>query len=210
MAGMTNQTSGGAVAQPGQPLPPGERQVNDQDKAQAADWLKRIETAQSRPCIKEAVKRFERNRKLVRGYTNGEGEEKKRLRSNLYFANLAMLRPQIYAKDPEFAVKPARGVPPQDLKKFEAFCETAGVVLHTQLVQGCKLKKRAKRLLTGAYTTSVGWWKLCWQEDVRKDAAIANRLKDTQDNLQRLQKLRADLEDEAAGVEQGRQCTHSA
>ena len=50
-------------------------------------------------------------------------------------------------------------------------------------LQDANLKKRAKRLLTSAYTTSVGWWKCCWQEAENADPQIENRIKDTQDNL---------------------------
>jgi len=174
------------------------REVSPQDKALAADWLKRIDAALARPAIKEATRQFEKNRKLLKGSV-GDGEDKKRLRSNLYFANLAMMRPQIYAKNPEFAVSPTAAVPQERLELVRQFGQTSETLLHQLIIVDCRLKQKAKRLLTAAYTTSIGWWKLCWQEDVRKDQAIADRLNDTQDNLQRLQAQRDALDDPQAG-----------
>lgn len=172
-------------------------EASAQDKALAKDWLKRIDAAISRPSFKEAVSQFEKNRRLLKG-TVGSGEDKKRLRSNLYFANLAMLRPQIYAKDPEFAVSPTKAVPQTQLELVRKFGFTAETLLEQVLIRDCRVKQKSKRMLTAAYTTSVGWLKNCWQEDVRTDQAIMDRLKDTQDNLQRLQTLRQQIDDPAA------------
>lgn len=173
------------------------REVSDQDKALAADWLKRIDAALARPAFKEAVAQFEKNRKLLKGSV-GTGEDKKRLRSNLYFSNLAMLRPQIYAKDPEFSVSPTKAVPADRLELVQKFGYTAETLLEQVLVRDCRLKVKVKRTITSAYTTSVGWLKNCWQEDIRRDPVIMDRLKDTQDNLQRLRTLRAELDDPGA------------
>lgn len=173
------------------------REVSAEDKALAADWLKRIDAALNRPAIKDAQRQFEKNRKLLKGQV-GDGEDKKRLRSNLYFANLAMMRPQIYAKNPEFAVSPTSAVPQTQLALVRAFGQTSETLLRQVVIRDCRLKQKAKRLLTAAYTTSIGWWKLCWQEDVRKDQIIADRLNDTQDNLQRLQAQRDALGDPQA------------
>ena len=171
-----------------------EQPVNEADKRLAANWLKRIETAVGR--FDKDFKRFARNRKLLRG-VNPENEQE-RLLSNLHFANLAMMRPQVYAKDPEFAVKPSLGVPEARKQAMERFSATAEALLSECLVKRAKLKKRAKRMLTGAFATSVGWWKVCWQEDKRTDAIIVNQIKDTQDNLQRLEALRKDLDETSA------------
>jgi len=170
---------------------------SDQDKSLAADWLKRIEDAKDRPGVKEAVAKFERNRKLLRGLI--PGDESKRMRSNLYFAELARMRPQVYAKDPEFAVELSAGVPVDRKEAVQAFAKTAETVLQEMLVRQAKLKKRAKRLLTSCYTTSVGWWKLQWQETPRVDTLIQGRIKDTQDNLAAIEAQRAKLEDPSAG-----------
>ena len=165
---------------------------SEQDKKLAGDWLKRIEAAQNRPAIKEAVAKFERNRKLLRGINP---DTNKKMRSNLYFAELARMRPQVYAKDPEFAVVPNPGVSPNRKEAAENFSKTAVIVLDELLVKKAFLKKRAKRLLTACFTTCVGWWKMQWQETPKVDTLIQNRIKDTQDNLERIQAQREKLDD---------------
>jgi len=191
----------GAQPPAGAPAPKEQRVVSPEDKALAADWLKRIETALARPGIKEAIKRFEENRKLLRGIA----PDGTKMQANLYYANLATMRPQVYAKDPEYAVQPSKGVPEAQLKLVRGLCQTLETVLGAELVKRTKLKKRAKRLLTSAYTTSVGWWKCCWQEDKRTDPLIANQIKDTQDNLIRLERLRDDLADPDAASDTDKQ-----
>lgn len=195
---MPGEVQGTDATQQAAQLAPGQRPpVSDEDKALSADWLKRIEAALARPCIKESFAKFEQNRKLLRGI---DTRTDKKMRANLYFANLAMMRPQVYAKDPEYSIEPTKGVPESQLAAVRSFAETGEALLHQVLVKDCKLKKRAKRLLTSAYATSIGWWKLCWQDGERKqDPIIANRLKDTQDNIERLQQLRQTMEDPAAG-----------
>lgn len=188
--------------QPGQPAQapqpaqqPPERVVSEQDKALARDWLKRIESAQARDDHKRDIKRFEENRKWLRGI---DPENGKKLRTNLHFANLAAMRPQVYAKDPEYSVTPTKAVPEDRLKLWQQFGETAETVLDHYLVRRAKLKKRAKRILTSCYTNAVGWWKVCWQEDRQTDPLIVNQIKDTQDNLDQLKLQREQLQDKSA------------
>lgn len=185
----------GMVAAP-MPQKPAERVVSPEDEKLAADYLKRIEAAKARPAVKAALKTFQRNRQLLRGIDPDNGGKK--LRTNLFFANLAMMRPQVYAKDPEYSVKPTAGVSDADMPKTKKFAETCETVITAELVKGCKLKKRAKRILTSTFATSVGWWKLIFQEDKRTDPLVMNQIKDTQDELMRLQSLRDQIADPQA------------
>ena len=181
-------------------MPPVARNVTAQDKALAADWHKRIEAAIDRH--KEAFKGFDVNRKLLRGIEPNRVESKATMRTNLHYANLAAIRPQIYAKDPDFSVKPKRGVPEDQLPAVLKFGETSELLLHELLIKRGKLKARAKRLLTSSYTTSVGWWKVSWQENKRTDALIQNQIKDIQDNLMRLDALKEEEADPPPGDNQ--------
>lgn len=199
MPGEIDQSMPGASApepqlQPGQRPPP-----SAEDKAHAAGLLKRIDQALARPQVKEAHRKFERNRKLLRGKDPEDGD--KPMRTNLHFSNLAMVRPQVYAKDPEFSVTPTPAVQPEKLEAVTAFTKVAEAVLSQELVKRCKLKKRAKRMLTSAYTTAIGWLKLAWQENKRTDPLIVNQIKDTQDNLQHLEQVRRSLDDPQAGAD---------
>lgn len=190
-----------AAPQPGAvqaPQPPqGRPEPNEQDVKLAADYLKRIQAAKDRPAVKDSIKTFKRNRKLLRGLDPDNGDKK--LRTNLFFANMAMMRPQVYAKDPEYSIKPTAGVPENKLEMWKKFAATSETVIDAELTKGCKLKKRAKRLLTSTFATSVGWWKLIFQEDKRTDPVIMNQIKDTQDELMRLESLRAQINDPQVG-----------
>jgi hypothetical protein len=184
--------------QPGDPTPASptpDREVNEQDRALARDWLKRIETARDSETQKKAIKEFEDNRKWLRGIDPQSG---KRLRVNLHFANLAAMRPQVYAKDPEYSVQPTPAVPRERLALMKKFGETSETVLQHYLVKGARLKRRAKRILTSGYTNGVGWWKVVWQEDRRADAVTSNGIKDSQDNLDQLALQRKQIDDAQA------------
>lgn len=188
-------------AAPGQPA---QRVVSDEDKALSRSLQKAIEGALKDR--EDDFKRFSVNRLALRGFDTTDTTGKKRLRVNLHYANLAAMRPQVYAKDPEFTVQPARGVPEDQLEVMRRFGDTAEAVLEKQLVQDCKLKRRAKRILTSAYTNAAGWWKLCWQDgDMRADPIITNRIKDVQDNLARLEQQRHAMGEAAAGADHERQ-----
>lgn len=181
--------------EPSYPQSVGRTPPSDQEKGHAKLLLKRINAALDRKDVKTASKDFEKNRKRLRGFADSDDGGEKRLRTNLHYANLAMVRPQVYAKDPEFNVTPTAAVAKDDLGKVQKFATTAEAVLTQELVKGCKLKRRAKRLIASCYATALGWWKLSWQEDRRTDPVIANRLKDSQDNLAHLQQVRQQLDD---------------
>jgi len=178
-----------------QPQGAAKRVVSPEDKALAADWLKRIEAACSAAGRREDEKRFADNRKWLRGVDPADG---KKLRTNLHFANLAAMRPQVYAKDPEFSVTVTKSVPTEQIDQWRHFGETAECVLDKMLVKSAKLKKRAKRMLTSGYTAGLGWWKVCWQENRKTDPLITNQIKDIQDNLERLSRQQQEVTDPAA------------
>lgn len=178
-----------------------EREVSAEDKALAADWHKRIKTAVARH--EEAFKGFERNRVLLRGRDPENPKDvSKQIHTNLYFANLATMRPQVYAKDPEFAVRPKKSVPEQQLEIFKAFGETSELLLHQELVKGAGLKTKAKRTLTSTFTTAVGWWKLAWQEPEKPAVEVQSPIKDSQDNMERVEMARQELADPKPGLNQ--------
>lgn len=196
----------GAVPQPGPaPTPPSqvkpERVVSEQDEALAKDYLKRIEAAKTRPAFSKFIETAKRNRQLLRGIDPSLPEKHQRMRTNLHYSNMVVTRVQVYAKDPEYSVRPSEGVAEDKLEATKALADTCEVVLQAELVKGCSLKRRAKRLLTSTFTTSVGWWKLIFQEDKRTDPLIANQIKDTQDNLMRIQAMRDKLDDPTAGTD---------
>lgn len=176
-----------------------EREVSAEEKALVADWNKRLEAALSR--VEKIFKRFEKNRKLLSGRNPDQDNEA--VRANLHFANMAALLPQVYAKDPEYSVRPTSAAPTEKDQQalVRAFSATAETVLTKYLVKDANLKKQAKKLLRAIYATSVGWWKCSWQENRQTDPLIMNQIKDTQDNINRLETLRANLDDPENGAD---------
>lgn len=174
------------------------REITPEEKALVSDWGKRLESAQKR--TEKIFKQFEKNRRLLAG-KDGDSEETKKMRCNLHYGNMASMLPQVYAKDPEFSVSPTAGVGKDQMQAVRVFAQTAEKVISKCLVKDAKLKKQAKKLLRSAFATSIGWWKLSWQEDRRKDPLIINQIKDTQDNINRLEMLRTQLDDPSAGTD---------
>lgn len=170
-----------------------QREISAEEKALVRDWNKRIEAALSR--VEKDFKRFEKNRKLLLGRGENQEGQKTEMRANLFFANMAALLPQVYAKDPEFSAQISAATPSDQQRLIRKFAETSEKALTKCLVQDANLKKQAKKILRSTYATSIGWWKLSWQEDRRKDPIILNKIKDTQDNIDRIEMLLRDLED---------------
>lgn len=171
------------------------RQVSDEDKKLARDWLDKIKAAQERS--KTQFAQFEMNRRLLAGKVKGDRNEKETVRANLHYANMAAMLPQVYAKDPEFAVRPTLAVGPEQLEAVKRFAKAGEAMLTTVLVKGNagQLKKQAKKVVRSNYTTSVGWLKCSYQEDPSKDPLIENRVKDTQDNILRIETLLRNIDD---------------
>lgn len=192
---MLGQPAEGAPQTPtGQP---GERVVSDQDKKLAADWLTRIGAALKR--VETEFKQFEKNRKLLKGRKKTAGDDVDTVRANLHYGNMASMLPQIYAKDPEFAAQPSASVSPEQMVAAKRFAATAEFMLQKVVVKDGKLKGPAKKVIRSTFATSVGWLKASWQEKKQADPLIANRIKDTQDNIDRVQMLLSKLEDQSAG-----------
>jgi hypothetical protein len=177
---------------------PAERQVSEADKKLAADWLTRIEAALTR--VKDKFDTFEANRQLLAGKVSKGSKET--VRANLHYANMASMLPQVYAKDPEFAAQPTPAVPPEQMEAVKRFAETAEIVLEKLVVKDARLKKQAKKQLRSVYATSVGWLKASWQEKKEKDPLIANQLKDTQDNIARVELLLKQANDPTAKADE--------
>lgn len=176
------------------------RVVSDEDKALSREWLKRIAAALDRPEVKRAHKTFKRNRLLLAGRnpdaTSADQDAPGlRVRTNLHYANMAAMLPQVYAKDPEFSGRPLPSVSPDQMDAAKKFAMTAEIVLSRVFIKDCKVKVKAKKLLRSAYATSIGWWKLTWQEKTETDPIVTARLKDTQDNIDRIQQLRDSIDD---------------
>lgn len=175
-----------------------EEQTSDQQKAMARKWGKRLDRALKERQESKLEKRLKKLRRYVRGEEGDDGE-KGLVRTNIIHANFAAILPQVYAKNPEIAVTPSEAASDDRYAWVTPFCKTMQAVMNRVFVEDGKLKQRAKAAIRSAMTTGFGWAKLSWQKDIRRDPLINNRIADTQDNLQRVRKLLADIREGDGG-----------
>ena len=164
-----------------------------QSKALARQWGKRLEKALKDRTEDKTEKRYKTLREYVRGDVGDDGEAGL-VRTNIIHSNFAAILPQIYAKNPEIAVTPTENVG-SAVPWVPGFSKTLQVVIDRKFVKDGKLKKRAKSAIRSAMTTAIGWAKVSWQKDVRTDPLIENRINDTQDNIQRIRHLIAEIKE---------------
>lgn len=146
---------------------------------------------------------YHKNIKKWRMYARGrqyedEAEEKTKLvRANLIYSTLAAAIPRIYARNPEIEVSPTEAVEPQRYTVIRNFCRTLQIVLNDQFspVVG-NLKAKAKANIMATQTSAMGWLKVIYQKDIRKDPIIETRMNDTQDNILKIESLLKDVKDE--------------
>jgi hypothetical protein len=168
-------------------------QEDPSQKALAKQWGKRLDKCLKKQREDKTEKRYKELRAYVRGDVGDDGEAGL-VRTNIIHSNFAAILPQIYAKNPEIAVTPTENAG-SVVPWVPGFCKTLQSVIDRVFVKDGRLKKRAKSAIRSAMTTSTGWAKVSWQEDIRKDPIIENRISDTQDNLQRIQYLIAEIQE---------------
>jgi hypothetical protein len=110
-------------------------------------------------------------------------------RTNMIFATIAAMMPELYAKNPTIGCSPTDAVTAQEMGKVKKFCATAEKVIRNMLVEEGKLKKRAKANIRAACATGYGVLKVIYQKEYRGDPIAVRRIEDTQDNLARVEAL---------------------
>ena len=81
------------------------------------------------------------------------------------------------------------------------FAATLEIVI-SKLWKKAKLKRRARRQVRSALTTSIGWLKVSWQEREMSDPATAVRIRDLKESVARIVKLRGELAEAGDSVEE--------
>jgi hypothetical protein len=119
----------------------------EDEKKVVGDWLKRVTRAEDEPKFKEWRENLDKLRRYERG---GQTVDDKKCRTNMVFATIAAMMPELYAKNPTIAVTPTDAVPDPELGKVKKFCATAEKVVRKMLVEEGKLKKRAKANIRAA------------------------------------------------------------
>lgn len=180
----------GTAAQPGDQTQPLKDLAALEPDPLARKWAKRIKAA-----IKHWEKfhqRVQYNRELVAGFDwskDAKSAEFYKLRANLIHGTITAMLPTIYARNPEISFSPAYRK--ASLKKF---CSTIEAVTNRHL-HDAGLKSKAKRAVRAAITVSWGVLKVVYQRDYRSDPVVLGRIKDTQDNIARIEQMLATLED---------------
>ncbi len=179
----------------------GRPEPTEREKAHVSKLLAEIKAYLDDSEIKARFAQFDKYRKTFRGYRNGERDKK--YRTNLIYANIAAILPQVYAKDPDISFSPTEIVEPARYALVKKFAKTGEIVTREQL-RRADLKRRAKAAVRSTMTVSLSWWKVGWQDDKRTDPQITNRINDVQDDIERL-KLLANQSEDAQGGDQQRQ-----
>jgi hypothetical protein len=184
-----------ATTEPTLPAPGKDREVSDQERALVGAFRKRIEAVERNEAGR--FRRYEEFRRYYQGTIHDDGA-KGLVRTNMIFSTIATLLPATYAKDPEISVTPSEAVEPARYKVFKKFAKTLEICINRLFVREARLKVRAKAALRAAMTCQVGWVKVTFQKDIRRDPIIANRIADVQENLNRIHALGQRLEDESS------------
>lgn len=148
---------------------------------------------------------IEKNRLYAAGEQHSDGEngvldEEGVVRANLILPELKKATIEAYARNPEFAIEPTKAVPAAQYNAWREVGLTCERLLEYQFSPAqANLKSAIKRAVRGADTTGHGWLKVVYQKDILKDPILTERLHDTQDDLQRLDRLI----DETREIEKG-------
>ena len=170
--------------------------VPDPQLAHAEKWNKRIKAASEKQ--RDLRTRWKTARKYVEGRVHDDGESGL-VRVNLIQTILSTIQPQVYAKNPEISVTPQEQVDSAGYPAMMTFSRTVEIMLNRLFVADARLKERGKAAVRSALTTTVGWMKLSYQQDIRRDPQIEHRINDTQDNIRHLEALSLELKDGNSG-----------
>ncbi len=166
--------------------------VPDPQSAHAEKWNKRIKSASEKQ--KDFRVRWDKARQYVEGRVHDDGSPGL-VRVNLIQTTLSTIQPQVYAKNPEISVTPQERVDTKGYPAMQQFSKTAEVMLNRVFVLDARLKERSKSAVRAALTTTVGWMKLTYQQDISHDPQIQHRINDTQDNIRHLEALSLELKE---------------
>lgn len=186
------------VDENGRRKPPGGAAGAEKEAKEIEVWAGRVALAKAANKDWHEVE-IPRLRKYVTGEAHSDGGTGL-VRTNLIFSTIATTCPFVYARDPQIQVSLTDAVPRDAYKVWKDFAGSLESILGSLFIKGAKLKQRAKSGVRSAMTTAVGWAKVIYQEDTRKDPIIQARINDTQDNIQAIKTLIAQIKaGEASG-----------
>jgi hypothetical protein len=163
----------------------------DETKKHVQLWQDRIKAGKQH--WQSFFDRAEYNRKFVRGLNDKESksQEYNKHRANLIQSTIATVLSRVYAKNPDIEASTTG-----KNAALKVFAQTIAKVTSAMLKDG-KIKKQGKRMVKASMITGHGIVKVIYQRDIRTDPVIQSRIKDSQDNIARIEALIRDMEDEA-------------
>jgi hypothetical protein len=167
----------------------GTPKFTEQEKALAKTLLKQITDRKESTEFKAYLDDIAKNRLYARGKQHDDAEAGL-VRANLIHPELKKATNETYAKNPDFTVLPTKTVAMDRYESWKTVGETIELVLKNQFAPAqANLKSYAKRAVRAADTTGFGWLKVVYQKDIKRDPVIDGRIRDVQDDLERLARL---------------------
>lgn len=182
----------GAAGQQQEETPP-LRELPAEPDPVAVKWCKRIKAAKKH--WEKFHDRVRHNRATVAGFDwvkDATSKDFYKLRANLIHGTITAMLPTIYARNPEISFSPS-----YRKARLKKFCQTLEQVTNRHLLDA-GLKSKAKRAVRSSITCSWGVVKVIYQRDYKTDPLMLGRIRDTQDNIARIEHMLATLEDPTA------------
>lgn len=176
-------------------------QQREVERAAVKEWTKRIQNG--REIDKKERLRWPKWRRYVQGreITGNENDASEWIvDTRLVQATMQALVPTLYAQDPDVSVTPEEAVSPTQYDYAKKFGQTLEIII-SRLLRDASLKDRMRRQIRSGITTPVGWLKVMLQTGKATDPLVEREMNTTQDNLDKVQALLAELKDSPECVE---------
>lgn len=164
-------------------------EIDPKEEALVKKWTDIIAQMEARH--KKHFEMIDENRKSVRG--EGESHDQGTVRVNVAHAHIKRAVNRAYARNPEFSIRPTPFINTASVPMWRMFGQTAEIVLNRAL-KAADFKRRAKSCLRAAKTSRIGWLKVRWQQEVKTDGEVKNKINDTRTMLNHLRALEDKIE----------------
>lgn len=111
---------------------------------------------------------------------------------NILGTYIDILTSFLYARNPNVACKPAASVGEERLKDAKDFADTMEIMV-SHAWEISNIKRAAERWVRSSLTVGIGWLKAGWQETYATDPVIGQRMRDIQENLAKISKMKEEL-----------------
>lgn len=156
-------------------------EIGEIDPAIAADvtkWLTRIKVVTKHD--ENRLKQYAADRAYARG------DSSFKVKVPIIGTFIDIMVSFIYARDPDVDAFPSEAAGPDRLEDARLMGKTLSIVIK-QLWRKSHMKRKAKRWVRSALTVGIGWLKLSWQEEFRKDPNMQATMRTLEDNLRAIQ-----------------------